>query len=91
VQKGQGVAAVTKNDSIKRMKAIWLIDILIFIVEVPFCLSYGALTDVQLFNKTIFDLMDYAVSYISMPLGRCSIARDFCILEYFKRRFVCRN
>ncbi|ETT80835.1 hypothetical protein MKZ08_14250 [Viridibacillus sp. FSL R5-0477] len=82
------MAAVTKNDSIKRMKAIWLIDILIFIVEVPSCLSYGALTDVQ---QIIFDLMDYAVSDISMPLGRCIIDRDFCILEYFKRRFVCRN
>ncbi|KHF38492.1 sodium-dependent transporter [Halalkalibacter okhensis] len=68
------VAAVTKNDSSKRKKSTWFIGISIFIVGVPSCLSYGVLADVQLFNKTIFDLMDFAVSNILMPLGALLIA-----------------
>lgn len=68
------VAAVTKNDASKRKKSTWVIGMLIFIVGVPSCLSYGVLADVHIFNKTIFDLMDYAVSNILMPLGALLIA-----------------
>ncbi|WP_106494654.1 sodium-dependent transporter [Lentibacillus sp. Marseille-P4043] len=68
------VAAVTKNDPSKRKKSTWVIGILIFIVGVPACLSYGVLANVQFFNKTIFDLMDYAVSNILMPLGALLIS-----------------
>jgi len=68
------VAAVTKNDTRRRKKVTWVTGILIFIVGIPACLSYGALADVQLFHKTIFDLMDYTVSNILMPLGALLIA-----------------
>ncbi|MGI8353105.1 sodium-dependent transporter [Niallia circulans] len=68
------VAAVTKNDTAKRKKATWIIGFLIFIVGIPSCLSYGALSEIYLFNKTIFDLMDYLVSNILMPLGALLIA-----------------
>ncbi|MGE7920036.1 hypothetical protein ACQKM9_14030 [Viridibacillus sp. NPDC093762] len=89
-EKEQGVTAVTNNDLSKRMKATWVIGIFIVFVGAQSRLSYGAMADVQLFNKTIIDLMDYAVSIIWMPLGRCIIDRDFCILEKFENRFVCR-
>lgn len=68
------VAAATKNDTTKRKKATWIIGFLIFIVGVPSCLSYGVLSDIHLFDKTIFDLMDYMVSNILMPLGALLIA-----------------
>lgn len=68
------VSAVTKNDASKRKKSTWIIGMLIFIVGVPSCLSYGVFADVHLFNKTIFDLMDYTVSNILMPLGALLIA-----------------
>ncbi|TKC14406.1 sodium-dependent transporter [Robertmurraya kyonggiensis] len=68
------VAAVTKNDVSKRKKTTWIIGILIFIVGIPSCLSYGLLSDAKLFDKTIFDLMDYAVSNILMPLGALLIS-----------------
>lgn len=68
------VAAVTKNDASKRKKTTWIIGTLIFIVGIPSCLSYGVLADAKLFDKTIFDLMDYAVSNILMPLGALLIS-----------------
>ncbi|MUK88496.1 hypothetical protein GMD78_08835 [Ornithinibacillus sp. L9] len=68
------VASVTKNNPKKRKKSTWIIGILIFIVGIPSCLSYGMLADVQLFNRTFFDLMDFAVSNILMPLGALLIA-----------------
>ena len=37
-------------------------------------LSFGVLSDVKLFGKTIFDLFDYATSNIGMPIGVLGIA-----------------
>ena len=37
-------------------------------------LSFGVLSDVKLFGKTIFDLFDYATSNIGMPIGVLGLA-----------------
>src|SRR5690625_952489 len=63
------VAAVTKGDPIKRKKITWITGILIFVVGIPAALSYGVLDDFTIFDKTMFDLSDYLVSNILMPLG----------------------
>ncbi|MEN2768084.1 sodium-dependent transporter [Ornithinibacillus xuwenensis] len=68
------VAAVTKNKQEKRKKTTWIVGILIFVVGIPSCLSYGVLADVKLFDKTFFDLVDFAVSNVLMPLGALLIA-----------------
>ncbi|MBP3953030.1 sodium-dependent transporter [Bacillus suaedae] len=68
------VAAMTKKDKSKRKKYTWTIGILIFIVGIPSCLSYGVMSDVLVFDKTIFDLFDYAVSNVLMPLGALLIS-----------------
>ncbi|SET40297.1 neurotransmitter:Na+ symporter, NSS family [Oceanobacillus limi] len=78
------VASVTKSDATKRKKYTWLTGILIFIVGIPSCLSYGVLSDVKFFNKTVFDLMDFTVSNILMPLGALLIA-------VFVSRFVSKD
>ncbi|MBA2871562.1 NSS family neurotransmitter:Na+ symporter [Anoxybacillus calidus] len=68
------VASVAKNDAKKRQSATWLIGILIFIVGIPSCLSFGVLADFQVFNRTIFDIADFTVSNVLMPLGALLIS-----------------
>ncbi|MGG1592387.1 sodium-dependent transporter [Terribacillus saccharophilus] len=68
------VAATTKKDKTKRTKRSWQLGLLIFLVGIPSCLSYGVLSDFLIFDKTIFDLFDYTVSNILMPLGALLIS-----------------
>ncbi len=46
-----------------------IVGLLIFVVGVPSALSFGILSDLKIFGKTVFDLADYAVSNVLMPLG----------------------
>ena len=68
------VAAVTKGKSDKRIKVTWITGILIFMLGIPSALSYGLISDFTLFDKTVFDLFDYLVSNILMPIGALLIA-----------------
>ena len=68
------VATLTRNNPSKRKKFTWLIGMAIFIVGIPSCLSYGVMSDVTLFDKTVFDLVDFAVSNVLMPLGALLIS-----------------
>ena len=63
------VATFTKNNEAKRYKTTWITGIVIFIIGIPSCLSYGVLSDVSLFGKTIFDIADFSVSNILLPFG----------------------
>lgn len=62
------VAAVTKGKS-SRNRIAWIFGILVFILGIPSALSYGVLSDVFIFEKSIFDAADFLVSNILMPLG----------------------
>ncbi|WP_318614881.1 sodium-dependent transporter [Sporosarcina sp. YIM B06819] len=68
------VATMTKNVASKRQKYTWTIGMAIFIVGIPSCLSYGVMADVKLFDKTVFDLVDFAVSNVLLPLGALLIS-----------------
>lgn len=68
------VATMTKNEASKRKKYTWTIGMAIFIVGIPSCLSYGIMADVKLFDKTVFDLVDFAVSNVLLPLGALLIS-----------------
>ena len=68
------VAVISKGDAAKRKKWAWIIGLAIFVFGIPSTLSYGVWSDVTLFDKTIFDLADYMVSNILMPLGALFIA-----------------
>lgn len=68
------VAVISKGDGVKRKKWAWIIGLAIFIFGIPSTLSYGVLSDITLFEKTFFDLADYTVSNVLMPLGALSIA-----------------
>ncbi|WP_405099886.1 sodium-dependent transporter [Oceanobacillus sp. FSL H7-0719] len=68
------VAVISKGDAAKRKKWAWIIGLAIFVFGIPSTLSYGVWSDATLFDKTIFDLADYMVSNILMPLGALFIA-----------------
>jgi neurotransmitter:Na+ symporter, NSS family len=68
------VATISKNDSAKRKKLTWVTGILIFLMGIPACLSYSTLAEFKLFDKTFFDLADFAVSNVLLPLGALLIS-----------------
>jgi neurotransmitter:Na+ symporter, NSS family len=63
------VAVLVKDDKEKRGKMAWTSGLVIFIVGVPSALSFGVLSDVQIFGKSIFDAADFLVSNIGLPVG----------------------
>jgi neurotransmitter:Na+ symporter, NSS family len=63
------VSVIAKGNKAKRSKASWIIGISIFIFGIPSALSFGLLNDFTIFNKTFFDLADFTVSNILMPIG----------------------
>ena len=63
------VGNITNQKNTNRTKFSVIIGILTFIVGIPSALSYGSLSNTLIFGKTIFDLMDFLVSNILMPLG----------------------
>ncbi len=77
------VAALTSAVSMLEIDITWMIQELNFkrpvavivcllfmlILSIPCALSYGVLADVKLFGKTVFDMSDFIVSNISLPIG----------------------
>ncbi|UAC49616.1 sodium-dependent transporter [Bacillus aquiflavi] len=68
------VAVFVKDEAEKRKKKTWQAGSLIFLLGIPSTLSFGLLSDVTVFGKTIFDLADYLVSNILLPIGALSIS-----------------
>ncbi|MGO4888993.1 sodium-dependent transporter [Anaerobacillus sp. MEB173] len=68
------VASLTKNDPSKRSKMAWRSGILIFLLGIPSALSFGVLSEFTIFDRAFFDLADYLVSNILLPLGALLIA-----------------
>ena len=68
------VAIASKGEKKKRKKYTWIIGLLIFFMGIPSALSFGALNNIVLFDKTIFDIADFLVSNILMPLGALLIS-----------------
>ncbi|MGP6194767.1 sodium-dependent transporter [Priestia megaterium] len=68
------VAALTKDDQTKRTRYASLSGILVFVVGIPSALSFGVLKHVSLFGRSIFDVADFFVSNLMLPLGSLAIA-----------------
>ncbi|MGM8215333.1 sodium-dependent transporter [Bacillaceae bacterium W0354] len=86
------VSVIAKRDKAKRVKTAWIIGLFIFIFGIPSALSFGLLSDFTMFNKTFFDLADFTVSNILMPLGALLMAlfvsfkmKKSALFEEFKR------
>ncbi|UHA72568.1 sodium-dependent transporter [Paenibacillus sp. 481] len=63
------VAAFAHGDAARRRKMCWLIGSIIFALGVPSALSFGIGKDIVWMGKTVFDLADFAVSNVLLPLG----------------------
>lgn len=59
---------VVEKAKISRKKATWLLTLLIFIIGIPPLMSFGSWGHIQLAGKNFYDLYDYFVSNITMPL-----------------------
>ncbi len=68
------VAAIVKGEHQKRKHATWISGILVFLVGIPSALSFGVLSDFLIFDKTIFDLADFVVTNLGLPLGALFIS-----------------
>lgn len=68
------IAATIRRDESKRSSHTWVLGTAIFIIGIPSALSFGIWSEVKLFGKTIFDLWDYIISAIIMPIGALSVA-----------------
>lgn len=58
-----------REKTAQRKKASLLFAAIIFIVGIPSALSFGILSDVSIFDRSIFDFVDYVTSAILMPIG----------------------
>ena len=68
------IAAAIREDERKRSKTTWIIGTAIFIVGIPSALSFGVLSDWKLFGKTLFDLWDYMITVLIMPISSLLVA-----------------
>lgn len=68
------VASSIKQNEQKRVPHTWIIGITIFLIGIPSALSFGVLGDFKIFDKTVFDLWDFLISAIVMPIGALCMA-----------------
>ena len=68
------IAAAIREDERKRSKTTWLIGTAIFIVGIPSALSFGVLAEWKLFGKTLFELWDYMITALIMPISSLLVA-----------------
>lgn len=63
------VANAIKGDESKRRSRAYIFGFFVFLVGIPSALSYGVLSDVTIFGRSIFDNVDFLVSNIMLPIG----------------------
>ncbi len=81
------IVAVFTHKNGKRKKAAWWSGLVIFLIGIPSALSYGVLSHFKIFGKTIFDLSDFLVSDILLPVGALFIAL-FVSLKISRKRLM---
>ncbi|KMK77553.1 sodium-dependent transporter [Alkalihalobacillus pseudalcaliphilus] len=68
------ISAFTEDKKRSRIKVAWVSGMIVFFAGIPAALSFGILENVELFGMNVFDLTDYLVSNIMLPLGSLLIA-----------------
>ena len=83
------VAAFMDNLNISRKKSTILTVFIIGLISIPATLSFGVLKDFKLWDKTIFDFLDYTTSNLFLPFNTliiCLIA-GWCIPYFWEKAF----
>jgi len=63
------VANTIKGNENRRRNMAHLFGLLVFLAGIPSALSYGVLSDVIIFGRSIFDNVDFLVSNVLLPTG----------------------
>lgn len=63
------VAFFSEELNMGRKSATWVATVLVSILGVMASLSWGLMSDVKIFGKSIFDILDYTSANILLPLG----------------------
>ncbi|HIW13612.1 MAG TPA: sodium-dependent transporter [Candidatus Salinicoccus stercoripullorum] len=63
------VANTIKGNENRRRNMAYLFGLLVFLAGIPSALSYGVLSDVIIFGRSIFDNVDFLVSNVLLPTG----------------------
>ena len=69
-----GVTWLVENKGMQRTKACVIAGGLTWLIGVGTVLSFNVTSEVKLFDKTFFDLLDYLTSNIMLPLGGLAMA-----------------
>lgn len=72
------VTYIIENTNIKRKKAAIIMSIVVMLLGIPPLMSFGGWSHVEIFGLGLFDLYDYFVSNISMPLVGLAGALVIC-------------
>ena len=62
-------ATIIEQFKISRIKACTFLFILISVIAVPATLSFGLLSNIKIFDKSIFDFLDFLTSNIMLPVN----------------------
>lgn len=68
------VAAAMEKFHTSRIIVTVILGVVVFMAAVPSLLSYSILSDVLIFDRSIFDATDFLVSNVMLPLGNLLIA-----------------
>ena len=68
------VAVLNDRLGLSRVKATLLTVGMLVLVGAPAALSNSTMSDFKVFDKTMFDLYDYATSNVLLPVGGCSLS-----------------
>lgn len=88
------VATFIERYNLSRKKASFILFLIIALVAIPATLSFGCLSNVTIFKKSIFDFLDFTASNILMPLNAfflCIAAGWFLKIKgslFFKNKIV---
>lgn len=90
------VATLVERFKLTRLQASSFVFFVIAIIAIPATLSFGALSKLTLFHKSIFDFLDFATSNVLMPLNAlflCVAAGWFLKLNgktFIQNKFLAR-
>ncbi|MGN7477579.1 sodium-dependent transporter [Solibacillus silvestris] len=73
-----------REKTAQRKKASWVLAAIIFIIGIPSALSFGMLSDITIFGRSIFDFVDYVTSAVLMPIG-AFLTSIFAGYQYSKK------
>ena len=62
-------ASLTERFKISRIKACTILFLIISALAIPATLSFGILSSIKIFDKSIFDFLDYLTSNLMLPLN----------------------